>query len=69
MGAAYDAMCENDRLESTLNKRNKKIREQKKLLIELSENIIRYFEGDIMTDDLEKMAKNILKKFEKIKKK
>jgi len=39
MGAAYDAMCENEGLQSTLNNRNKKIREQKKLIIELCEGI------------------------------
>ena len=46
MGAAYDAMCENDGLESRLRSRNRQIREQKKLITELTEGIVKYFDGD-----------------------
>ena len=41
MGAAYDYMCKSESLENTLNNRNRKIREQKKLIIELCEGILR----------------------------
>lgn len=40
MGAAYDAMCENEGLQSSINKKNRQIREQKKIIIELVEGII-----------------------------
>lgn len=36
MGAAYDAICENEHLEETLKKKNRTIREQKKLITELA---------------------------------
>ncbi len=44
MGAAYEAMCENEDLQSTLNNRNRKIREQKKLIIELAEGTLKHFD-------------------------
>lgn len=46
MGAAYDYMCKSEGLENTLNNRNRKIREQKKLIIELYEAYI-----DLYTDN------------------
>lgn len=46
MGAAYDAMLENEGLEKTINSKNRKIREQKKIIIELAEGIVKYFDGD-----------------------
>jgi hypothetical protein len=42
MGAAWDAMCENEGLQSTLSKKNRQIREQKKLIIELAKGIVKY---------------------------
>jgi hypothetical protein len=47
MGAAFDAMCENEGLQSRLSKKNKQIREQKKLIAELAEGIAKYCVGDI----------------------
>ncbi len=42
MGAAFDEMCKNEGLQSTLKKRNKKIREQKQLILELAKGIYNY---------------------------
>ncbi len=46
MGAAYDTMCENERLQKTINLKNKQLRKQKKLIAELAEGIVKYFDGD-----------------------
>lgn len=76
MGAAYDAMCENEALQSTLNARNRKIREQKKIIIELAEGIIKYAGVEIWdskdiqnVERLEEMAEKVLAKLNKKKKK
>lgn len=42
MGAAFDAMCENEGLQSRIASKNRQIREQKKLIIELAEGIVKY---------------------------
>lgn len=46
MGAAYDAMCENEDLELKLRNSKRKIREQKKLIIELAQAYKKLFEED-----------------------
>ena len=76
MGAAYDAMCENEGLQSTLNQRNRKIREQKKLLIEFAEGIVQYAGTEIWDNKdisnveiLQGKAEKFLAKINKKKKK
>jgi hypothetical protein len=74
MGAAFDLMCENEGLETTLSNRNRKIREQKKLITELAEGIVKYFDGDNNypikeSNEFFERAKNILAKQNKKKKK
>ena len=74
MGAAYDAMCENESFQSKLNKKNRIIREQKKLIVELAEGIIKYHDGDNNyspkeVNDFWEKTKNILAKQNKKKKK
>lgn len=67
MGAAFDLMNENEGLQSKLNSKNAKIREQKKQLIDLSEAVMRFFsdEGDCTVYELENKAKTILNKLKK----
>lgn len=73
MGAAWDAMCENESLQSTLNKKNRQIREQKKLILELAEGIVKHFNDSVHSDyansGLEEKAKNVLDKLNKKTKK
>lgn len=52
MGAAFDAMSENEGLEKTLRQRNKTIREQKNLILELTKGIVQYMEEDISRKSL-----------------
>jgi len=47
MGAAWDAMCENEALQSKLNYKNRQIREQKKLIIELAKGIVKYCGAEV----------------------
>lgn len=69
MGAAYDAMCENESLEKRISSKNRQIREQKKLIIELAEGIVSNI-TDIHSSNsfvlLEK-AEKVLVKFKKKK--
>ena len=70
MGAAFDLRCENDNMQSTLNKKNRQLREQKKLLIELAEGILNsevLLSNDLYNTELCKKAKNILNKLNKKK--
>jgi hypothetical protein len=58
MGAAYDAMCKNEGLNSRLSYKNKKIREQKKLISELATFII---SSEVSTNSpIFKLAKNAI---------
>ena len=50
MGAAYDAMCENEYLDKTLKKKSKKIREQNKLINELAHAYKELFEDNEQFD-------------------
>jgi len=74
MGAAYDAMCENEGLQSRISSKNRQIREQKKLIIELAECIVKqlglFGEGIFEDKKVEKTyekAKNFLDKQKKKK--
>lgn len=77
MGAAYDAMCENEGLQSRMASKNRQIREQKKLIIELAEGIDKWCDGaegwtmEELKDreTLHKKAITILAKLNKKKKK
>lgn len=73
MGAAFDAMCENEELQSKLSSKNRQIREQKKLLIEFTEMVLDYLDedngGNYTLNDVEKKAKSILNKLNNKKKK
>ena len=71
MGAAYDAQCENEGLQSLLNKKNRQIREQKKLTTELAECLEKYMneygiEGNV---DIYMKVRSVLDKPTKKKKK
>lgn len=73
MGAAYDLMCENEGLQSRLNSKNRQIRNKNKLIIELAEGIVKYFDGDnnytaTESDEFFQKAKKILNKNKQKKK-
>jgi len=75
MGAAFDAMCENEGLQDRLSSKNRQIREQKKLLIEFAEGIVKYAGTEIWdskdienVEALEDKAEKILAKLNKKKK-
>lgn len=71
MGAAFDAMCENEELQNTLNKKNRQIREYKKTIIELAKGIINsellLSNNDLYNKELCKKAKSVLIKLNKKK--
>lgn len=55
MGAAFDAMCENEYLDSRIKSKNKQIREQKKLIKELAEAYKDLYEDDERFDPKDKI--------------
>lgn len=62
MGAAYDYMLECERLQRIINKKNKNIREQKKLIAELSQGIVDSIDGVFRPELYDKACKILNKK-------
>jgi hypothetical protein len=72
MGATFDYMCDNERQSSLIAKKNKQIREQKKLIEELAQGIVDNFDGEYATPNdfkLHEIAEKVLAKNDKKKKK
>lgn len=69
MGAAYDYLLECERLQRIINNKNRKIREQKKLIAELSQGIVDSIDGIYCTGkEFDELSKKEEKLYDKAKK-
>ena len=70
MGAAYDYLLECERLQRQINNKNRKIREQKKLIAELAQGIVDSVDGVYYTgekfDEFSKKEEKLYEKANKI---